>query len=109
MLADQKVGRLTVQLVPVQVLCARVALPTALVRALKLLVEALPASPPLSGARRVVAFAAIFVAPVAAAPASLAAVWRCRRGRLSRAAVRLHLLWELGLYLAQFRWVARMH
>jgi hypothetical protein len=102
-------GSLTVQLVPVQMLGARVALPAALVRTLELLVQALPAPPALAGARGIVAVAAVFVAAVTAAPAPLAAVWRCGRGRLSRGGARLHLLGELGLYLAQLRRVPCMH
>jgi hypothetical protein len=100
---------LTIQLMPVQMLGARVALPTALVRALELLVQTLPAPPALAGARGIVAVAAVVVAAVTAASAPLAAVWRRRRGRLSRGGARLHLLGELGLYLAQLRRVPCMH
>jgi hypothetical protein len=53
---------LTIQLMPVQMLGARVALPTALVRALELLVQTLPAPPALAGARGIVAVAAVVVA-----------------------------------------------
>jgi hypothetical protein len=104
-----ELASLTIQLMPVQMLGARVALPAALVRALELLVQALPAPPALAGARGIVAVAAVVVAAVTAAPASLAAVWRRRRGRLSRGGARLHLVGELGLYLAQLRRVPCMH
>jgi len=104
------VRALTVQLVPVQMLSARVALPTALVRALKLLVESLSASPPLSAATcTLVALAFTVVASVATAAAALTTVGRCRRGRLSLASARLHLVGELSLDLAQVRRVPCMH
>jgi hypothetical protein len=100
---------LTVQLVPVQMLCARVALPTALVRAFKLLVEALSASPPLSAAAHAVFVAFAIVTAVATASAPFTAVGRRWRRRLSLAGARLHLLRELCLYLAQVRRVPCMH
>jgi len=90
-------------------LCARIALPTALVRALKLLVEALPTSPPLPTAAHALLVAFAVIAAVAAASTSFTAVGRRRRGRLWLAGARLHLLGELCLYLAQVRRVPCVH
>ena len=72
-----RVVRLTIQLVPVQVLCARVALSAALVWTFKLLVEAFSTPPPLSRGAVAVAFAVARVAilvPVASTAAVLTAV-----------------------------------
>ena len=96
----------------VEVLCAGVALPTALVRALKLLVEALSAAPSLSRGAMAVTLAlaggTIFVA-VASAATGVGAVGGGGGGRLvCRANRGVHLVSELRLDLAQIRRVRSM-
>ena len=111
----ERVQQLTVQLVSVQVLCARVALPTALVRTLELLVQALSTTPALP--RGTVAITiAVAVARVAivlaiASPASvLAAVGRCGGGWLTRSTGgSVHLVSKVRLNLCQIRRVRSMH
>jgi hypothetical protein len=77
----------------------RVALPAALVRALELLVQPLPASPPLPRATGLAVGAIIArVLSVATPPSRLSAVWGGRRGRLAVGTrARLHVGVELGL------------
>jgi hypothetical protein len=93
-----------VQLVAVQVLCARVALSTALVRAFKLLVETFPAAPPLPRRAMAVALTVARVAilvPVASTATGVAAVGRSGGWRLARSGSRrVHLVSELRLDLA---------
>ena len=105
--------QLTVQLVAVQMLCAGVALATALVGALKLLVEALSAAPPLSRGAMTVAVAIARVAivvPVASTAAGFAAVGRCGgRGLAGSTNSAVHFVSKMRLDLSQIRRVRRMH
>lgn len=111
----KRVSEHTVQLVPVQMLCARVALAAALVRTFKLLVEAFSAPPSLARRTRclaaIVAVIVLAIHLVSVAPASsvVVAVGRCRRRRLDGAAARVHLLGEISLNLAKVRRVPCMH
>lgn len=90
-------SRRTVQLVPVQMLGSRVALPAAFVRTLKLLVEALPAPSPLARASCLTIWALVArLISIAAAPSRLSAVGRCWGGRLA-VGDSVHVLVELGL------------
>ena len=95
---------LTVQLVAVQMLCAGVALSTALVRALELLVEALSAAPSLPRGAMAVALSIASVAvsvSVASTATGVATIWRCGGWRLvCSACSRVHLVSELRLDLA---------
>lgn len=100
---EQQRTRRTVELVPVQMLGSRVALAAALVRTLELLVESLPAPPPLPRTARLAVWAIVArVLSFAATPSRLCAVRRRRGGRLAIGAsvsgrVHVHALVELGL------------
>lgn len=80
---------------------------------LKLLVEALSASPPLPAATGAVAFATIItlvaIASVAAAASRVATIWGGGGGGFSRTHGGVHFVRELGLNLAQVRRVPCMH
>jgi hypothetical protein len=108
-----EIKQLTVQLVSVQMLCAGVALPTALVRALKLLVEALSASPPLSRGAMAITFTIARVAIVVPVASTAAVLTTVRRGggrgltRSTNGAV--HLVSKVCLDLSQIRRVRSMH
>lgn len=105
--------QLTVQLVAVQMLCAGVALATALVGALKLLVEALSAAPPLSRGAMAVAVAigrVAIVVPVASTAAGFAAVRRGGGWGLAGSTnSAVHFVSKMRLDLSQIRRVRRMH
>ena len=109
------VQQLTVQLVSVQVLCARVTLSTALVRTFELFIEALSTTPPLPrGAVAVtvtVAVARVAIVLAIASPASvLAAVGRCGGGWLTRSTGgSVHLVSKVRLNLCQILRVRSMH
>lgn len=103
-----------IQLVTVQVLRSRVALPAALVRAFKLLVEPLPAPPPLPRGAVLMAITpfavvAVVVVPVAPAPARVAAVGRGRRVRLIGTRSGVHFVSQLRLDGAQVGRVGWLH
>jgi hypothetical protein len=104
--------QLTVQLVAVQMLGPRVALSTALVWTLKLLVEPLPAPPPLPRGALAVTLAIARVAilvPVASTPAVLTAVWGSGGRWFTCTHRSIHLVPKLRLDLAQIRRVRCMH
>jgi hypothetical protein len=95
-------GALTVQLVPIQMLCPRVALPTSLMRTFELLVEPLPAPPSLPRTLAVaLAIARVAILfPVASPPTVLTAIGRCGGRRLTCTNRGVHLVSELRLNLA---------
>ena len=99
-------GAHTVELVSVEMLCTRVALAAALVRTLKLLVEALSAPPALArgarGVARVVAVLGVYVGFIAVASAAPGLVAIRGRGVVDRGGGGIHLLGK-RLELAQVR------
>lgn len=105
--------QLTVQLMAVQMLGSRVALPAAFMRTLKLLVEALAAPSALPRGALAVAVSAVgrvaFVAPVAAAASRVATLGGGGGGRLVGPDGRVHLVSKLRLDLAQLGRVPCMH